>query len=64
MGMNTDQAIAKASEIMWRYRISKDDQVAVIKILMDAGVERCLEEQQRIRDENAVIIDRVTGLVH
>lgn len=62
--MNTDEVIAKASEIMWKYRVSKDDQISVIKLLLDAGVERCLEEQQRIREEKEMLIQSAVGLIH
>ena len=49
MGIN--ESLSKATEIMARYNMQGSDQVAVIKILVDAGIEKCLDEQQRIREE-------------
>jgi len=57
-----DADIRKASEIMWKYRVAKEDQIAVVRILVDAGVEKCLDEQQRIREESAVLVNAACGL--
>ena len=63
MGLNDE--LAKASEIMARYNMHSHDQVEVIRILVDAGVEKCLDEQQRIRDEkDALVSAAFSGLVH
>lgn len=55
--MNLEDEIGKASAVMARYRMSKDDQIAVIKKLIDVGVERCLQEQERLRLEKESMIE-------
>jgi hypothetical protein len=61
--MNLNNEIAKASEIMARYGVRGEDQVAVVKILVDAGVEKCLDEQQRIRESmDAAVMKAYEGL--
>ncbi len=63
--MSLDNEIAKASELMWKYKVAKSDQIAIIKMLVDAGVEKCLDEQQRIRDEqDSQTLKAYAGLVH
>lgn len=63
MGIN--ESLSKATEIMARYNMQGSDQVAVIKILVDAGIEKCLDEQQRIREElDSITLKAYTGLVH
>jgi hypothetical protein len=52
-----EDEIGKASAIMTRYRMTKDDQIAVVKRLIDVGVERCLQEQERLRLEKESMID-------
>lgn len=60
-----NESLAKASEIMARYNMQGTDQVAVIKILVDAGIEKCLDEQQRIRQEmDSMTLAAFEGLVH
>lgn len=59
--MALNDEIARASTIMHRYRVSKDDQVAVIKILVDAGVNHCLDEQQRLRFEQESAVENAFG---
>ena len=59
MGLNDE--IARASTIMHRYRVPKDEQVAVIKLLVDAGVNHCLDEQQRIRFEKDEAVQNAFG---
>ena len=56
--MNINAEIAKASLIMARYHVPDDEQIAVVKILVDAGLEKCLDEQQRIRDQRAAMVQR------
>jgi hypothetical protein len=55
--MNLEDEIGKASAIMTRYRMTKEDQIAVVKRLIDVGVERCLQEQERIRLTNESMIE-------
>ena len=56
--MNINAEISKASLIMARYHVPDDEQIAVVKILIDAGVEKCLDEQQRIREQGNVLVQR------
>ena len=56
--MNINAEIAKASLIMARYHVPDEQQIAVVKILVDAGVEKCLDEQQRIREQGAALVQR------
>jgi hypothetical protein len=44
--------VEKASAIMARYRMSREDQIACIKILLGVGVER-LREQKEAMIEHA-----------
>ena len=57
MGLNDE--LAKASEIMARYNMHSH-------VLVDAGVEKCLDEQQRIREQNEAMVRQAFsgGLVH
>jgi len=65
-----DADIRKASEIMWKYCVAKEDQIAIVRILVDwpycglpqEYVERCLDEQQRIREESAALVNAACGL--
>ena len=60
-----NESLVKASEIMARYNMHGEDQIAVIKILVDAGIEKCLDEQQRIREEqDSMTLAAYAGLVH
>ena len=59
--MALNDEIARASTIMHRYRVAKDDQVAIIKLLVDAGVNHCLDEQQRIRFEREAAVENAFG---
>ena len=54
-----ENEIARAAEKMSRYRMPPDEQLEVVRILLDAGVEKCLDEQQRLRDEKEAILERV-----
>ena len=47
---------------MTRFGMPKEAQIEVVRILVDAGVEKCLDEQQRIRDEQALLVNAVCGL--
>lgn len=59
MGMNIEAEIEKASAIMARYRVSREDQISIVKTLLDAGVERCLQEQERLTQEKQAMIEYV-----
>lgn len=61
MGVDPNKEAAKASEIMSRYGVSMEDQMQVVKILMSAGVEHCLNEQENLRDSNSDIVKRIYG---
>ena len=65
---NLDDEIAKAATIMSRYRMKTDDQIEVVRILLSAGVEKCLSEQERIRadkDSKVALAQKdYRGLVH
>lgn len=61
MGMNIETEIAKASATMARYRMSQDDQVLVIKTLLNAGIEHCLNEQERLRVEKEAMIEHASA---
>ena len=71
MGMNItktetvalNNAIAKASLVMARYGMTGEDQVSVVRMLVDAGVEKCLDEQQRIREEQTALVAAVCGVI-
>lgn len=45
------------------YRMSSEDQIKVVRILLDAGVEQCLQEQQRIREGNSAMIAKAQSVV-
>lgn len=50
---------------MSRYRMPKEDQIEVVRLLLAAGVEHCLQEQERYRKGADAMIERAhTGLVH
>jgi 2-keto-3-deoxy-L-rhamnonate aldolase RhmA len=55
--MDLNAQVEKASAIMARYRMSREDQIACIKILLDVGVERCLAEQERLREQKNAMIE-------
>ena len=57
MAIDINNECLKASDIMSKYRMSREDQIAVVKILMAAGVEHCLNEQQRMLTEKKSLID-------
>ena len=59
MGLNEE--IARASSIMWRYHMPKEVQVELVKMLVDAGVNYCLAEQDRIRLERQQVVDQIFG---
>ncbi|HXF12233.1 MAG TPA: hypothetical protein VN517_03710 [Terriglobales bacterium] len=55
----------KAAAIMSRYRMTKDDQIEVVRLLLAAGVEHCLQEQEKVGSGNLQTIERTYGgLVH
>ena len=54
--IDVGQEALKAIKIMARYRMSGDDQQEVLNVLMGAGVEYCLQEQERLRDQNEAMI--------
>ena len=56
--MNINTEIVKASIIMARYHVPDHEQIAVVKILLDAGVEKCLDEQQSIREQGSALVQR------
>ena len=53
--MNINTEIARASAIMKQYGVPDHDQLTVVRMLIDAGVEKCLDEQQRLRDEADIL---------
>ena len=64
--MGLTEQINRAAEIMARYGMTGEDIVTIVKILVDAGVEKCLDEQQRLRQENDALVRAAFsgGLVH
>ena len=68
MGIETiSKAQYRAGEIMARYRMSQEDMAELMKIAVDAGIEICLTEQERIREQNEAMVARAfvgPGLVH
>ena len=59
--MALNDEIARAATIMWRCRVPKEDQVEIIKLLVDAGVNHCLREQERIRFERDAAVENAFG---
>lgn len=57
MPLDINNEALKASEIMSRYRMPREDQIEVVRILMAAGVEHCLNEQTRLVSEKKSMID-------
>ena len=67
MAADVNNEILRAGEVMSRYRMSREDQITVVKILMDAGVEHCLQKQEALRAEREKLIQTACagpGLVH
>lgn len=55
--MDINNEVAKSGQIMSRYRMAEADQIEVVRILMAAGVEHCLNEQQRLLSERESVIN-------
>ena len=67
MGVDINNEVMKAGEVMSRYRMSKEHQLEVVKLLIGAGVEHCLQEQQRFAADKEEIVRRAQtgpGIVH
>lgn len=65
MGIDINNEVMKAAAIMSRYRMTKDDQIEVVRLLLAAGVEHCLQEQEKVGSGNLQTIERTYGgLVH
>lgn len=67
IGKGLNAEIEKASLVMSRCGMGQEDQVTVVRILVDAGVEKCLDEQQRIREELGALVNKAfigPGIVH
>jgi|HubBroStandDraft_6_1064221.scaffolds.fasta_scaffold453864_2 hypothetical protein len=59
--MDVDAEIGKAALIMSRYGMTSEDGMTVIQTLLDAGIERCLQEQAKIRERNEEMISRAVS---
>jgi hypothetical protein len=57
LGMNLQAEIEKATVIMAHYRMPREDQATVVKLLLNVGVEHCLAEQERVRAEKEAMIE-------
>lgn len=67
MGVDINNEVLKAGEVMSRYQMSREDQIEVVRILLAAGVEHCLNEQELVRTSKDALIKKVCvgpGLVH
>lgn len=65
MGLDINAEVMKAGELMSRYRMTKDDQLEVVRILIACGVEHCLNEQEKVRTGNDALVSKAFGgLVH
>ena len=67
MGLDINNEVMKAGELMGRYRMSKDDQLEVVRVLIACGVEHCLNEQEKVRNGNEEMVQRAfvgPGLIH
>lgn len=63
--MDINNECLKAGEIMSRYRVSREDQIEVVKILMACGVEHCLNEQEKIKAQREALVEAAyQGMVH
>lgn len=49
MGVDINNEVMKAGDIMSRFRMPREEQIEVVRILMAAGVEHCLQEQEKVR---------------
>lgn len=56
MGIDINQEVMKAGDIMRRFQMPRDAQIEVVRIIMACGVEHCLNEQERVRAENTRLI--------
>jgi hypothetical protein len=59
--MDINLEIIRASKIMAKYHVSREDQADVVKILLDAGIQHCLDEQERLRSEKEQMIRQAQG---
>lgn len=57
MSLDINKEVAKSGHIMSRYRMAEADQIEVVRILLAAGVEHCLNEQQRLLGEKDAAIN-------
>lgn len=67
MSLDINNEVMKAGEIMSRYRMTREDQIEVVRILMAAGLEHCLNEQEKVLQEKNWLVDKACvgpGLVH
>lgn len=64
MGVDVNAEVMKAGELMSRYNVSREDQLTVVRLLIGAGVEHCLQAQERVRDERDALVNRAQGMVH
>ena len=67
MGIDITNEVMKAGELMSRYRMTKDDQLEGVRLLLACGVEHCLNEQEKVRNGNEELIQRAyvgPGLIH
>lgn len=60
MGIDITDEVQKAVEIMARYRMPQDDQIEVVRIILAAVVEHCLQE--RVRQKND-LVSKAHGLI-
>ena len=58
MMIDINDEVMKAATLMNRYRVSREDQIEIVRILLACGVEHCLAEQERIRIENNMLVDK------
>lgn len=65
MGVDINEEAMKAGAIMSRYGVPRDEQLEVVRLLLNAGVEHCLQEQDKLRQSTEAIIAKAhMGLVH
>ena len=63
--MDVNAEVEKAVDIMAHHGIQPDVQREVVRILIGAGVEHCLNEQEKVRAQKNALIDTAhAGLVH
>ena len=59
--MGLEDGFRKASLIMAKYRMTEEDQMQVMQILTDGGVEHCLTEAEKFRERNEEMIARAVN---